>query len=224
MHITHLGHACLLVETAGSRLLIDPGTYSTGFEGLSGLDAIAVTHQHPDHLDPDRFPALIRANPDARLLVEPEAVQAHGVDGAASFGVGEIATVGDLEVQAVGGRHAFIHDQVAPLGNIGLLVDDGESGRLFHPGDSYDEAPEGVDVLALPLNAPWCRMSETLGFLALVNPALVIPIHDALLSESGHAAYLMHVEKSGPPGASVRRLDTGETFSLPGNAGRRAGR
>ncbi|NUO91104.1 MAG: MBL fold metallo-hydrolase, partial [Dermatophilaceae bacterium] len=44
MRVTHLGHACLLVEIAGRRLLIDPGTFSTGFEQLTELDAILVTH------------------------------------------------------------------------------------------------------------------------------------------------------------------------------------
>ena len=50
MKLTHLGHACLLVETDGARLLIDPGTMSA-FEDVRDLDAVLVTHQHPDHLD-----------------------------------------------------------------------------------------------------------------------------------------------------------------------------
>ncbi len=58
MRVTHLGHACLLVETADRRILIDPGNFSSGFEELSGLDAIVVTHNHPDHFDPERVPRL----------------------------------------------------------------------------------------------------------------------------------------------------------------------
>ena len=38
---------------------------------LTDLDAILVTHQHPDHLDPEHVPALIKANPQARVMVEP---------------------------------------------------------------------------------------------------------------------------------------------------------
>ena len=56
MRVTHLGHACLLVEVADRRILIDPGNFSSGFEELTGLDAIVVTHNHPDHFDPERVP------------------------------------------------------------------------------------------------------------------------------------------------------------------------
>lgn len=72
MRITHLGHACLLIETGETQLLIDPGTYSAGFEALTGLAGILVTHQHADHIDMDRLPDLLSANPRAELLFEPE--------------------------------------------------------------------------------------------------------------------------------------------------------
>ena len=44
MRLTHFGHSCLLVELLGSRILFDPGNFSSGFESLTGLDAILVTH------------------------------------------------------------------------------------------------------------------------------------------------------------------------------------
>ena len=75
MRIRHLGHSCLFVEVADRRLLIDPGGFSAGFEQLSGLDAILVTHQHADHLDRQRFPALVRANPQARVYADPQSTQ-----------------------------------------------------------------------------------------------------------------------------------------------------
>ena len=53
MQITHFGHACVLLS-GNSRVLLDPGTYSSGFEILHDLDAVLITHDHPDHRDPDR--------------------------------------------------------------------------------------------------------------------------------------------------------------------------
>lgn len=209
MRVTHLGHACLLVESDDTRLLIDPGTYSQGFETLRDLDGIAVTHLHPDHVDPERFPALEEANPGARLLIEPDTIDELTLGPANIFAAGAVTSVGDLRVEAVGGRHARNHDQVPSLGNVGLIVTDRGGQRLFHPGDSYDETPGGIAVLALPLNAPWCRMSETLDFLRAVGPEVAIPVHDGLLNESGHAAYLRHLEKFGPSGTRVHRLTAG---------------
>jgi len=72
MRITHLGHSCLLVESDGGRVLIDPGAFSSGFEQLSDLDAVVITHQHADHVDVERLPQLLEANDAALLLAEPE--------------------------------------------------------------------------------------------------------------------------------------------------------
>ena len=70
MLITHLGHAAVLLEVADRRVLIDPGNFSAGWHGLTGLDAVLVTHQHPDHVDPEHIGALLDANPDAGDLAE----------------------------------------------------------------------------------------------------------------------------------------------------------
>ncbi len=212
MRLTHLGHACLLVETQSARVLIDPGTYSTGFEELHHLDAVLVTHLHADHIDPQRFPLLVQSNPAARLLIEPEAAKTHEMEPASVFTAGDSTTVGDLQVTAIGGNHAANHDKVSPIGNVGFVLRDSSGLSLFHPGDSYDETPAGIDVLALPLNAPWCRMSETLAFVEAVAPRVAVPIHNALLSEGGQAAYLVHVERFSPETTAIRVLGVGTSY------------
>ena len=51
MQITHFGHSCLLVELDGTRILFDPGNFSHGFDGLTGLDAILVAQEAGDLVD-----------------------------------------------------------------------------------------------------------------------------------------------------------------------------
>ncbi len=206
MQITSLGHACLLLESDGTRLLIDPGVYSTGFESLTQLDAILVTHQHPDHFDAERLGPVVSANPRAALLFEPETAIEADCESVTVFSAGDSTRIGSIEVSAVGGEHAANHDQVPRLGNVGLVLRTGGGQTLFHPGDAYAETPSDVDVLALPLNAPWARVSETLDFLRRVSPRVVIPIHDGLLNEAGRKAYLLHVENAGPDHTELRDL------------------
>ena len=50
VQITHFRHSCVLLDTGSARLLIDPGAWSEGFESVTGLDAVLITHQHVDHL------------------------------------------------------------------------------------------------------------------------------------------------------------------------------
>ena len=61
------------VQKSGDKaVLFDPGNFSHGFEGITGLSAILITHQHPDHADVTRLPALIEANPQAALYADPQ--------------------------------------------------------------------------------------------------------------------------------------------------------
>ncbi len=213
MRITHLGHACLLVQGRDTQLLIDPGTFSSGFENLTDLDAVIVTHQHPDHVDAGLLPDLLDANPGAEALLEPETVSSLELTAAGTpFPTGSSRDIGDLRVTAVGGQHARIHEWVPLVGNVGLLISERDGPTLFHPGDSYADAPAGVDVLAVPLSAPWARVSETLAFVRAVAAPVAFPIHDGLLKDEGRATYLMHVGKFGQVDRELRDLSDGNPY------------
>ncbi len=137
MQISHYGHSCVLLDTGAARLLLDPGTFSSGFEQVDGLDAVLVTHQHPDHLDSDRLGALLKANPDARLIVDAgTAAQLGGIDHEVVAPGGSVQ-IGGARVDVLGGDHAVIHPDIPMIPNNAYLVD----GTLLHPGDSFTLPP-----------------------------------------------------------------------------------
>ena len=185
MQLTHLGHSAVLVETGGIRLLIDPGNFSDAWHGLVDLDAILVTHQHPDHVDPANVPALLAANPQARVLVEPGVIDAVELERAEPLTADTSIELGGVTVAAVGGLHAVIHRDIPRIGNVGLVVSGEGEPTFFHPGDSLAEAPSGVDVLGVPAYGPWAAMKETVDFAREVAAPQGFPIHDGLLNERG---------------------------------------
>ena len=88
MKITYLGHATILIETAGKKLIVDPFISGNPLakdkiipENLE-VDYILVTHAHQDHvLDVE---AIAEANPTAKLISNFEIVtyfSKYGIDG-----------------------------------------------------------------------------------------------------------------------------------------------
>ncbi len=207
MRLTHLGHACLLAETEGARLLLDPGVLSA-FGGVRDLDAVLVTNQHAYHLDPAGLTALLAANPAARLWTDEDTAAA--VPSLASLPAHQVARPGDrfriggTAVAVRGGRHAAVYGDVPGCANVAYLVGD---GAFLHPGDSFALPAGDVDVLAVPVDGPWLKLAEAVDYVRAARPRVAVPIHEGETTDP--AKYAGMLAAFSPEGV-VRALPRGE--------------
>lgn len=222
MDITHFGHSALLVTYSGEgnsgvcRILLDPGNLSDPrVAELKNLEAIAVSHQHPDHAHPPFLETLFENNPEAAIVLEPQTATVLSEAPETSrfrarftpLAPGDQATVGPLPVtvRAAGGAHATIHPAIPPVGNIALILKAPGERTFAHTGDSLVPHPDiiGAEVLSFPIVAPWSKMQETIDFLRIVKPEAAIPVHDAVASAAGRAIYLKQSRAYGPDSCDV---------------------
>lgn len=182
MNITKFGHSCLLIEDSGARILIDPGVWSEGHTQVEEIDAIFVTHEHSDHCDVASLQKILGKNPEAQIYTNRGAGKQ--LEAAAIpyilFEGGEKRKVKDMVVEAFGREHAVIY-QKSPCENTSLLINE----TLYHPGDAFFIPPKPVGILALPVCAPWLKMSEGLDFALSLKPKKSFPIHDGMLLHVG---------------------------------------
>ncbi|MDO8690098.1 MAG: MBL fold metallo-hydrolase [Dehalococcoidia bacterium] len=165
-----LGHSCVLLTTSsGAGILMDPIPQGYGYEGpaLEGVDAVTVTHEHPDHTNV----GLAAGSP---LVLR-------GISG------GDWATIDqkvkDVHVRAVG----TCHDEVGGTkrGKNASFVFEADGMRIAHLGDlehvlsAQQAAALGpVDVLLIPVGGFYTIDSAQAAQVAeQLKARVVIPIH-----------------------------------------------
>ena len=207
MRLTHFGHACLLVETDSARLLIDPGTFSR-VSAVTDVDAVLVTHQHPDHLDLALLRSVLAANPRARVIVDADTARAvEGLPLPSVAGPGDRLNFGSTTVDVLGGLHAAVYGAVPGCTNNAYLIDD---GALLHPGDSLFVPAQDVDVVAVAIDGPWLKLAEAVDYVQAVGPRVAVPIHEGETTDPAKYAGMLDAFTGGQ---LVRRLTIGETTS-----------
>jgi L-ascorbate metabolism protein UlaG (beta-lactamase superfamily) len=181
MKLTKYEHACFTVEIDGKILIVDPGGFTKSLGIPENVVAVVVTHEHADHFSPDILTAIFEKNPDCVLLSLSSVVDK--MPGLKSEVVQNNThkTVGPFELDFFGEKHAVIYRTIPLIGNIGVLV----NHKLYYPGDSFTEPTVPVEVLALPVSAPWLKISEAIDYLLAVKPMKTFPTHVGLNSEAG---------------------------------------
>lgn len=213
--MTRWGHACVRLERDGSRLVIDPGSFSD-LSVLDTADAVLVTHEHADHVVVERLRATLANRSHLHVWAPGVVVDLLDGTGAAAGRVhavqhGDAFTAAGFEVVVLGEWHELVHPDVPRVANVAYLVD----GSVLHPGDSFTLPPAStsVDVLLAPVGGPWLKLAEVIDYARAVRPRLVVPIHDALLSDVGRAsADRLVAALGGSP--EYRRLGAGDELMV----------
>src|SRR3954469_10172956 len=193
MRVTYIGHATLLIEIGGVKLLTDPNfdpklgrilprvsAPGIALDALPKLDAVLLTHAHADHLSFDSLDRLSSSTP----VYAPPAVASWlnrlGYAQAHALPPGEELRLGDLRVNAAvathkGNRYGF--DRWRADASMYLLTSDAES--CFFAGDTAltDETHHlverhlwdrgrSLDLALLPIGyAPWWKPGFRKGHL-----------------------------------------------------------
>ena len=209
MRIIKFGHACVRVEYDGAAVVIDPGVF-TEIGALDGADAVLITHEHADHYLPDNLRATdapvftidavaAKIREDAPEVAERVTVVLPGQE----FEAG-------LPVRAVGELHAVIHPEFPRFYNSGYVLTAGDE-KVYHPGDALTGPDEEVDLLCVPVSAPWLKTAEAIDFARAVKAPRNLAIHDRIYSEAGLGIVDGHMNAFLPDaGQEYVRLADGE--------------
>lgn len=208
--LTYVGHATVLVEMGGVRLLTDPILRNrvslllsrhrrAGFDpsAYRSVDAVLISHLHLDHLD---LPSLRLLGRDTRLIVPRGAgswLRRDGFRQVVELRAGEEADVGPLNITATyadhdAARHRFGWRVDEPLG---YWIQGSHS--IYFSGDTdlfagMAELGDGLDVALLPvwgwgptLGAGHMDPQRAAQALTLLQPRMAVPIHWGALRPAG---------------------------------------
>lgn len=213
MKLIKYTHSCVRFEDGDARLVIDPGVFSEVATALDGVDAVLITHEHPDHIDTDALGKAAAANPRLAVWAPPGVAASLSElgDRVTAVEPGQHLQVAGFDIATFGGQHALIHPQVPTIVNVAFLI----NGAVLHPGDSFTVPPVPVKTLLVPLHAPWSKVAEVIDYTISVRAPQVFPIHDSLLTETGRGmVQTMLGRVAGPFGVEYSFLAPGESTSL----------
>lgn len=183
MLITKYGHACLLLETGKTRLIIDPGSFTSLPNNLPKIDFIIITEEHFDHFSEDNINLIVAQNPNVLIYTTNEVknsltnpnLNVTAISGEDTF------SMANMSVTLRENDHAVVH-QKSPCKSLTVSV----GNVLYYPSDTYELTNESFKVLALPTSGPWFKVTESIDFANKIDAPTIIATHNSLNSEAGN--------------------------------------
>jgi L-ascorbate metabolism protein UlaG (beta-lactamase superfamily) len=186
VRISKYVHSCLLFEQEGDKLLFDPGNYSfiegrVSPETFRDVSTVVITHSHPDHLALEPLKQILALS-GADVVTNGEVaaiLQGKGID-ATTIEEGEL-TAGAFTLRAIPTPHEAILADTVPR-HTAFLVND----RVLNCGDSFADPLSpyaGVELLIMPVMAPFLTEVGAAAFARRMRPRQVIPVHDGYAKE-----------------------------------------
>jgi L-ascorbate metabolism protein UlaG (beta-lactamase superfamily) len=183
LKITFIGHGSLIFSFKGKVIHVDPYGTLADYSKLPKADIILITHDHPDHFDPQAI-AMIRATTNTELVFTKTC--AEKLAGGIVMKNGDVQTVQGLKIEAVP-AYNIVHKRgdgqpfhLRGVGN-GYIVTFGDK-RIYIAGDTENipemKALQKIDIAFLPMNLPYTMTPEMVADAAKVfKPKILYPYH-----------------------------------------------
>ncbi|MEO8889762.1 MAG: MBL fold metallo-hydrolase [Jatrophihabitantaceae bacterium] len=213
MQLTKFTHACVRLDDGDRSLVIDPGVFSELEQALDGAGGVLITHEHPDHIEPDKLRAAAKADPRLRVWA-PQGVAESLADlgeQVVAVAPGTSFDANGFAIRTFGGQHAVIHPSIAVVANVAYLIDE----DVYHPGDSFTVPDAAVRTLLVPTHAPWSKTSEVIDFTVAVRAPRAFQIHDSLITPIATGMIEGHLQRiSAPFGVEFEHLQATQSVGL----------
>ena len=182
MKITKYPQSCLLVETKGKKILIDPSTLKYKeeyFDVWNNVDIILITHKHADHCNTE---ILEKINNNIKIYSTKEVQDANKTLNINIIKENDIIELEEIKVEVVHAVHGYqplLKGDKEVNENVGYIIDDGEN-RLYTTSDTICFKNDyKADILCVPVTGYGLTMSafEAALYSKEVGATLTIPIH-----------------------------------------------
>ena len=215
MKVTKFGHSCLLIQEGEARVLIDPGVWSRGFQELQNLNAILITHEHPDHLDSEALKIVLKNNPSVKIYTNKGAGKILSENGIAFelLENGQSTKLNGVLIEGFGEKHAAIYKDIPEVDDTGYMI----AEKFFYSGDALHMPPKPVEVLAMTAYAPWGTIQDIVDQVKKINPKICFPVHDGILKNSEgfwNPVVLMAEKLLQPGGVEIKILEEGKEYEF----------